>query len=147
MPGWLAVALAVAVLAEVTAGTVGARVILSRRPTAAVPVLGGVRSGPVRPAARPAPGPAASDVRNAAVRGLLERRGAAVLAHDRAGFLATVDPDSPEFLARQAALYDNLSGVVFSTWTYTLDAASDHAVPAAVASRLGADAWLPTVVL
>ena len=43
--------------------------------------------------------------RAAALRRLLDERAAAVLHHDRASFLATVDPQQPKFLAQQQREY------------------------------------------
>ncbi|MDQ6650553.1 MAG: basic secretory family protein [Actinomycetota bacterium] len=145
VPGWVVAALVAAVILELVGGGLAARSLLQQRSTTARPVS--AAPVPASVAARPAPTTTAVQARRAAVEALLSRRGAAVLAHDRAGFLATVDANSPEFLAGQAALYDNLSGVAFSTWDYQLDAASDHVIPAATDQRLGAEAWLPTVVL
>jgi len=135
------------VLAELTVGGLVAGSLSNRRPVAAARPRLTFLAPSSTSAARAVPSTAAVDTRNAAVRQLLGRRATAVLAHDRAGFLATVDQASPQFLTRQAALYDNLSGVAFSAWSYQLDTASEHAVPMAVTDRLAAEAWLPTVVL
>lgn len=42
----------------------------------------------------------------------------AVLAHDRAAWLSSIDPRSTTFRARQQVVFDNLAGVPFADWTY-----------------------------
>jgi hypothetical protein len=63
--------------------------------------------------ALPAPGPAA-------VTAVLQRRSRAVLAHDRAAFLATVDPSGQAFRAGQEVLFDNLAKVPLASWRESL---------------------------
>lgn len=84
--------------------------------------------------------------RTAAVRELLDRRAAAVLARDRDAFLATVDPHAPAFAGRQAALFDALAEVPLSSWRYELDPTRE-ADPGDLATRHDAPVWLPQVVL
>jgi hypothetical protein len=71
-----------------------------------------VRPAPVA-GALPAPSPAA-------VTTVLQRRSRAVLAHDRAAFLATVDPAGQAFRAGQEVLFDNLAKVPLASWRETL---------------------------
>ena len=88
---------------------------------------GGSAPAPAAPAGsvavrlRPAPQEPVGS-RDAAVRSLLAARGTAVLHHDRAAFLATVDPRAGAFLRRQAALLDALAPVPLASWSYELDA-------------------------
>ncbi len=58
--------------------------------------------------------------RREAAEALLAVRGRAVLDRDRAAFLATVDPRSTRFRARQAALFDALAQVPLTSWSYAL---------------------------
>ena len=60
-----------------------------------------------------------------AVSDLLAARGAAVQAHDEAGFLATVDHSDAAFLARQRTLFTSLNVVPFSSFRYVLGAGSE----------------------
>ena len=64
--------------------------------------------------------------REGAVHDLLATRSNAVLSHDRAAFLATVDPLATAFRTRQAALVDALARVPIATWSYTLDPSSER---------------------
>ncbi|MGI5227198.1 basic secretory protein-like protein [Actinoallomurus sp. CA-142502] len=56
----------------------------------------------------------------ATVNALLQRRSRAVLARDRAAFLATVDPSGQAFRAGQQVLFDNLAKVPLSAWRESL---------------------------
>ncbi|MGH3327029.1 MAG: hypothetical protein ACRDPT_04385 [Streptomycetales bacterium] len=71
-----------------------------------------VNTGP-----EPPTGPRAVE---AAVTRLLERRADAVLTHDRAAFLATVDPAAGDARSRQARRFGNLSALPFASFTYGL---------------------------
>ncbi len=69
---------------------------------------------PVRTAgAVPAPTPAA-------VSAVLRRRSHAVIAHDRAAFLATIDPSGQAFRSGQETLFDNLAKMPLASWRETL---------------------------
>ena len=96
----------------------------------------------------PAPPPAAAHTRHRplasallgpgrerAVRALLAARSNAVLRHDRAAFLATIDPLATAFRTRQAALVDALARVPIATWSYTLDPSSERPGTAALDRR------------
>ncbi|WP_460351817.1 hypothetical protein [Actinoallomurus acanthiterrae] len=56
----------------------------------------------------------------ATVTAILQRRSRAVLAHDRAAFLATVDPSAQAFRAGQETLFDNLTKIPLATWRESL---------------------------
>lgn len=107
------------------------------------------RDAPVRAGeqvrAAPAPDPRAQ--RAEAVRALLDARAAALLARDRAGFLAGIWAGDPAFVERQAALFDNLAAVPLSVWKYELDGRTDR-FNAELDARYGEGQWwTPEVVL
>ncbi|HMC72370.1 MAG TPA: hypothetical protein VKJ07_24665, partial [Mycobacteriales bacterium] len=84
-----------------------------------------------------------SDARRiAALHDLLERRSAAVLHHDRAGFLATVDPGQPKFVAEQTREYAAISVVPLASWSYDMNA-SQPEVSVPRLARYGAPTWAP----
>jgi hypothetical protein len=63
---------------------------------------------------------------------LLDARAKALLRHDKAGFLATVDRKRPSFYRAQAALFDRMATVPFTAFRYTVpdplqDVGSDRA--------------------
>jgi hypothetical protein len=64
--------------------------------------------------------PASHQPRQVAIRALLHRRSTAVLRHDRAAFLSTVDPREKAFYAAQSQLFANLAAVHFAGWSYTM---------------------------
>ncbi len=85
-------------------------------------LLAGCAGAPAgRPVPQGRPGSAVLSDRAGAVRGLLDRRAAALLGRDRAGFLSSVDPDQHAYLARQAALFDDLAAVPLASWSYAVD--------------------------
>lgn len=61
--------------------------------------------------------PAAPDDRDA-IQALLDRRARAVLARDRAAFMATIDDASPEFVERQQRLFRAMGDVPFRSFRY-----------------------------
>ena len=77
-----------------------------------------------------------------ALNTLLEHRAAAMLHHDRAGFLATVDPEQPAFLAEQRREYDAASQVPLASWSYDFTAATPQS-PNASLARYDAPTWAP----
>ncbi len=83
--------------------------------------------------------------RSAEIRDLLDRRSAALLARDRAGFLAGVDPASPLFRAKQGVLFDNLRQVPLGTWAYTVDANREFPQTSKRLERYHATLWAPQV--
>jgi len=130
---WVAALLAV----ELVAAAVGIATMRSERPT---PV-------PVTTRARVAP-PARLDVaREQAVRALLAARARAIREHDRAAWLATVDPTQPAFVARQAAVYDALAGLPLADWDYQLDPAAPPPAPLDLDRTRGPGWWAPGVTL
>jgi hypothetical protein len=70
--------------------------------------------------------PTAQQTSNAAIShragigDVLQRRGRAVLAHDKAAFLADIDPTAEQFRAEQGQLFDRLVAVPLSEWSYQL---------------------------
>ncbi|MFL6238027.1 MAG: hypothetical protein ACJ735_00850 [Actinomycetes bacterium] len=90
---------------------------------------------------------AADRARDRAIRDVLLARATAIRRHDRAGFMATLDPASAKFRAQQVRYFANVQHVPFSTWSYTLDA--DNVAPSDGAQflRYNAAVWLPHVVL
>lgn len=65
--------------------------------------------------ARPAPAPT-----DAAVRHVLDQHAAAVLHHDRAAFLAGIDPRAAAFRARQVRVFTDIAHVPLAAWSYDL---------------------------
>ncbi|MFN2524070.1 MAG: peptidase MA family metallohydrolase [Mycobacteriales bacterium] len=87
------------------------------------------------------------DPRAAAVQALLTARADAITRHDRAAWLATVDPTATAFAARQARLFDALQSVPVQGWTYELDPERTQPANPAVDSRRGDGWWGPAVTL
>ena len=56
----------------------------------------------------------------AGIGDLLERRGKAIRDHDKAAFLALIDPTAEQFRVDQGQLFDRLSHVPLSSWSYEL---------------------------
>ena len=69
------------------------------------------------------------------VADLLKRRADALIAKDRTGFLATVDPQDAELRRDQGRWFDNLTEVPLGTWTYTLAPREDARLPAAAVAK------------
>jgi hypothetical protein len=88
---------------------------------------------------------AAETARTAALERLLAARGAAVLSGDRAAWLATVDPAATGFRARQAEVFDNLTGVPFEEFTYTVASVAPE-LPAQRQRELGGPSWVARVL-
>lgn len=86
------------------------------------------------------------DARTGAIRALLSRRAGAILADDRAAFLADIDPAQRTFARQQAALFTSLSAVSLSAAHYQLDPASGTA-PTAPTRYGTANTWTVNVVL
>ena len=101
--------------------------------------------------ARSAPASAqqrALDARSAAVRDLLQRRGAAVLARDLDAFLADLDPAAVDLRRRQSELFAALAEVPLGTWQYVLDDRSAEPDDRRLDEEYGAGSWwAPDVVL
>jgi hypothetical protein len=86
-------------------------------------------------------------VREAAVRELLEVRGAAIRDRDREAWLATVEPTQEEFLAKQADLFDALAEVPLGDWSYRLDPESAPPPNVDLDPVRGSGWWAPGVTL
>jgi hypothetical protein len=80
--------------------------------------------------------------RAAAIRTLLQRRGDAVLTHNRAEWQSTLDPANPVFLRRQLQVFDNLQRVPFASWSYDFDPHRSR-LPNPRAARYDAPTWSP----
>jgi len=63
------------------------------------------------------PSPAPDDT---ALRQVLDQHAAAVLHHDRAAFLAGIDPQAQRYRARQQQVFADLAQVPLAGWTYTV---------------------------
>jgi len=84
----------------------------------------------------------AARARTQALRDLLARRGDAVVHHDRAAWLATIDPQHRTFRRQQAAVFDNLRHVPLASWDYSFNP-DDAQLPNARTQRYHAPAWAP----
>ena len=77
-------------------------------------------------ASPPTPHPTGQQTNNAVagqragIADMLARRGKAVRDHDKAAFLAVVDPTAEQFRIEQGQLFDRLVHVPLSQWTYEL---------------------------
>jgi hypothetical protein len=78
----------------------------------------GVRAAPPRPTEQRTSNVAIG--RSAGIGDLLERRARAVRDHDKAAFLALIDPTAEQFRAEQSELFDRLAAVPLSAWSYEL---------------------------
>lgn len=105
-----------------------------------------VASPTAEPPAPPTPTVDASALRLQALDELLVERADAVLARDRAAWLATVDPAATDFAARQAEVFDNLAQVPFEEWRYEF-AGDGPSLSKERLELLGQDAWVARVVL
>jgi hypothetical protein len=84
-----------------------------------------------------------ASVRAAAIRALLARRSDAVLRHDRATWMSTIDPKSKRFRRHQADVFTNLRHVPFASWSYSFVPGLAQ-LPNAKTRRYGVTAWAPT---
>jgi hypothetical protein len=78
----------------------------------------GSAAGPTKPS--PSSSQPATAAPLVAIRALLQRRSAAIVDHDRAAFLSTVDPDEAGFFHSQARMFANLASVRFASWSYQI---------------------------
>jgi hypothetical protein len=114
--GWIIVLAIVAALAVTAVQLVQLGVLSRQEPAASLPP-GAQRTAPGAPApTRPAPplSPRAQVMR------LLANRAGAVLRHDRAAFLATVDRRRRGFYRSQAVLFDRMVTVPFTSFSYSV---------------------------
>ncbi len=156
-PRWLASVLAAAIVVQLCVGFAALHGIGQQRRLAAAPTPAAQGGSGPRAAGRPntpdytggiGADPAAAAARTAGVHDLLARRSAALLARNRAAFLATVDPDATAaFRTRQAAFFDNLAQVPLSQWRFTVDPVLQQPVAAPVFARYRAPVWSPRVTL
>jgi hypothetical protein len=87
-----------------------------------------------------------SDVaRGTAIRDVLSRRARALLRHDRAAFLGTVDPQSKTFRAKQATYFNNIAKVPLSSWSYTLEGGIEAPNSGSQFQHYFATVWVPHV--
>ena len=104
-----------------------------------------------RPAAPPrtttaaSPAPDRDQQQLDALTAVLAARRRAVLGHDRAGWLATVDPRSATFRDEQAAVFDHLAAVPFSDWSYQYLGRAPELAPDRRAELAG-EAWVARVL-
>ncbi|MDI2126116.1 hypothetical protein [Yinghuangia seranimata] len=101
--------------------------------TAAAPAPHGAESG------RPAAQGQRPDARRGEITHLLERRAAAVRAHDKAAYLATVDPRAAAFRDAQAAVFDNAAQVPFGAFDFELVTPDPFSLPSARRAELAAE--------
>jgi hypothetical protein len=101
-------------------------------------------SGKPRPARSPAATAtsALANARLAQIRSLLRERSAAVVHHDRAEFIATVDPAGGAFRRHEARMFTNFRRVKFASWSYTVGATSAR-LGAGARTRYDAATWSP----
>jgi hypothetical protein len=98
------------VVAGVCTAAIPAQTVFADRPRAAA-----VRAAPVDAAHR------AAAARLREVRTLLTVRATALRTHDRAGWLAGVDPAATAFQARQSAFLTGIAAVPLGSWSYTVE--------------------------
>jgi hypothetical protein len=109
---------------------------------ASPPTPGSTASSPASPSASPDRG----QLRAAALRSLLHTREQAVLRHDRAAWIGTVDPHQTAFRQAQEAEFTNLVKLPITRWAYTYDGPGPQ-LSSARQSALGPDAWVADVGL
>ncbi|HEX3003780.1 MAG TPA: hypothetical protein VHO27_06190 [Angustibacter sp.] len=126
---------ALAVLALVVSGLVGADDRRTARPRATA-------SAPHDPATV---APDRDQQQLDALTGVLAARRRAVLTHDRAAWVATIDPQATAFGAAQAAVFDHLAGVPFSDWSYQYVGRAPDLSPGRL-RELGGEAWVARVL-
>ncbi|MFP5346027.1 MAG: hypothetical protein ACLGIA_03235 [Actinomycetes bacterium] len=127
-------------VALLAGGVVGAAVLSPGR----VPVLD---VGTPRTVSAAAPTSRAEQVRQDALRDLLERRGRAVTDRDAGEWMSTVDAAAPDFAARQGQVFANLAGVPFATWRYEYLGEAAPLSPQRLLQLGTDDAWVARVVL
>jgi hypothetical protein len=92
--------------------------------TAAIPAQNGLARARAAAAATPAPADAAdraAAARLRSVRTLLAARATALLRHDRAGWLAGVDPAATALRTRQTTFLTGIAAVPLGSWRYTVE--------------------------
>ncbi|MDQ1706012.1 MAG: hypothetical protein QOF18_2378 [Frankiaceae bacterium] len=84
-----------------------------------------------------------SIARAAAISSLLARRGHAVMHHDKAEWMSTVDPAQRRFRRSQRAVFANLQQVPFASWSYTFEPDQPQ-IPDRQSQRYGVPSWAPS---
>ncbi|WTW94493.1 hypothetical protein OG216_14345 [Streptomycetaceae bacterium NBC_01309] len=128
IPRWLLVfaAICAAISTGIALGVIG----LGSDGSSGGPAPGTSPSPAVQAADLPAGQEKHTDPRNEAIARLLERRATAMRTHDRAAYLATIDPGAKAFHDVQAAAFDNAAQIPFASWDYELVAADAFTLPA-----------------
>lgn len=140
-PRRLALVLAAIPLVAVAIADVAVVADRSTRKATPAPSVSSPSSRPQVTTTAQAERPTASS-RVTAIRALLQRRSDAVLHHNRAEWLSTIDPAERKFRASQLAVFNNLADVKFASWSYSFDPA-DEQFPAVGRTKYGAVTWAP----
>ena len=84
-----------------------------------------------------------------AIQGILDRRAAAVHAHDKTAFMADVDPTDATFARRQQVLYDSLVQLSFGTLSYQIEPSVTYPrdVSAGLVARFHSAVYAPGVTI
>jgi hypothetical protein len=87
--------------------------------------------------------------RDDAIRALFDSRAQAVRAHDRAKFLAGLDPQAKDFRAHQSTVFDSLGKLSFADWTYSPKDGESYSVTSIDYQKYKGvdDLWLPVLIL
>ena len=85
----------------------------------------------------------AAQHRAEAIRELLSRRSDAILHHNRAELVATLDPRGRAFRRQQLTTFANLRAVPFASWSYSFDP-TDQQSPNHATGRYHAQVWAPS---
>jgi hypothetical protein len=85
-------------------------------------------------------------VRVSDIAALLARRARAILGHDPAALLSTIDPTRPAFAASQVRMLAHLKRVPLASWSYTLTG-SQTSTRAVTTTASGVPTYSPTVGL
>ena len=142
-PRWrtgLLLTLAVAVGLAVTLVLTG----LVRLPGAASLATTATTERPAAAATSASPGPDPEQLRLQALQSLLQRRAAAVTAHRKADWMATVADPGSVFGKRQSQVFDNLMRLPLARFTYA-DARNQTALSPTGGSADGPGAWVAKV--
>jgi hypothetical protein len=148
-PGWYRRAVVLAIVAALGVPAVDGALWLQERPRTPAGTSGASvpRPSPTQVQSGTNGAPSTDALPStAAVADLLERRSRAVTAGDRRAWLATVDPTDAALVHRQGDLFDRLSALRPTIWSYALQA-PDAVLPPARKASLGAGAFLAHVRL
>jgi hypothetical protein len=103
-------------------------------------------ASPTSSIAGPSKAEQAARARQAAIDALLRRRSAALDAHDRTAFRATLDPRNRAFRDRQMRMFANLADVPTAGWLYRMSGLA-RTVPAARRRHYGAAVFAPATLV